>query len=249
MVVREQLVLLSELGNLDRKLKALQTKIGALPQKSQAAQTRADALTQQIKALETKHADLLLKRKQSDLELQTERGNQRKWESRAEKIKGEREYAALMSEIGGLKKQIADIENRIIDTMQELEDVEKQMEQARKDLSKALTVAQSEMDEVKDELAELQEEQAVLLNARSALTAKMDKMLVKRYEQIAQRRSGVGVAVVEQEVCQACRRMLPPELFIRVMKFEVIENCPSCQRFLLAKELNVVDSSEFDEKM
>lgn len=239
MDVRSQLVQLSEIGILDGEIRDFREKEKNLPAKATAAKAQAAELKERSAAIESKHNEALLKRRQFDLDLQSERNNLRKWESRADQIRHDREYAALMSEIGSLKRTISNLETQIIDEMQTLEDLEKEGEQIKSKTALAEAKAEEEWNEVSAELREVQAQIATRENARAKLLSTLPGSLVRRYETIASKRAGVGVAVVKQEVCQGCRRTIPPELFNKVAKAEVVEQCPNCQRFLVTEELSI----------
>ena len=104
MIVREQLVLLSQLGLKDLQLKELREKLKSIPQKANEVKSKAADASIRAESLKAQNIQTELRKKHLDLEIQTEKGNLRKWEARADKIKGEREYTTLMSEIGSQKR-------------------------------------------------------------------------------------------------------------------------------------------------
>jgi predicted nucleic acid-binding Zn-ribbon protein len=242
MNIRQQLVQLSEIGILDGEIRDFKEKEKALPAKANAAKAKAQELSKRLTGLESKHTAILLKRRQLDLDLQNERNNLRKWESRADQIRGDREYAALMSEIGGLKRTISNLETQIIEDMQEVEDIEKEIVQVKTRSQTAEAQAAEEYSQVSVELAELTQAITTRQNARALLMSTLPGSVVRRYEAVAAQRAGVGVAVVIKEVCQGCRRTIPAELFNRISKAEVLEQCPNCQRFLVTEELSHVQA-------
>lgn len=242
MNILQQLVQLSEVGNLDSKIRELREKEKTLPAKAHVAKKKAGELELRLKKLESTHSNLLLRRRQCDLDLQNERNNLRKWESRADQIRGDREYAALMSEIGTLKRSISTIESKIIDDMQALEDTEKEIAQVKTRFSAASAEANEEWSAVSAELEGVTQSIDGFLSARQKLLSSLPGPISRRYEAVAAKRAGVGVAVVKKEVCQGCMRAIPPELFNRVAKAEVIEQCPYCNRYLVTESMSQVEA-------
>ncbi len=240
MNIREQLVQLSELGRCDLKIKELQDQRVVLQKKAEEAQQQGAQFSQREAQLAAKNAELLTQKRQVDLELGTERGNLRKWEGRAEKIRGEREYAALMSEIGTQKRAITNFEEKLQVLNKELEISNKELLTAQNSAKESNQRAEQEWANVREALEALEQQMKQTKQNREALSKNLPAPLFKRYEQIASRRAGVGVAVVSREVCQACSRTIPPELFIRVFRGELIEQCPSCQRFLVTEDMTSV---------
>jgi uncharacterized protein len=238
MRIRDQLVQLAELGVTDQNIKELLTKQRQLSQKAKETQAKTETLLEEGRSLEVKNNDLMTQKRKLDSELQTEKANLRKWETRAEKIRGDREYAALISEIGSLKKNIFHIENKALEVMQEQEDLDRKWGDVKKSSFKLQKRLEEEWSFVKDDLIQIENQIADCASARLKLMEKMPVALLKRYEQIAAKRAGLGVSLVKNQVCQACSRMLPPELFLRVAKCEILEQCPSCQRILVTEEMS-----------
>lgn len=233
MTIREQLNQLFELGKKDQQLKDFREKQKTLPQKAHEAKSAALDASVKESALKAQSKDLELKRSQLDLETQTEKSNLRKWEARADKIKGEREYTTLMSEISSQKKAISDLETQSLQIMQEQDKVRKDLEVAQKSLAMANVLYQEEWSKVESDMDALSKELSKLEQDRERLSISMPAPLLKRYEQIAAKRAGLGVSILVKEVCQACKRTVPPELFNRVAKGELLESCPFCQRLLV----------------
>jgi predicted nucleic acid-binding Zn-ribbon protein len=237
MSVIEQLVVLSELGLVDHQLQEALKKKKILPEKADKAKSQANEAKGKVEALSAQHKELVLKRKELDAKLIQEKANLRKWEGRADKIKGEREYTALMSEIGSEKRLISDVETQILENMESLEKLNKESALAQNVSDEQSVVAEREWDQVKAEVETLDKAVGRLEQSREALKAKLPSHIAKRYSQIAERRGGQGTALVKNEVCQACMRMIPPELYLRIAAGEVIEQCPSCQRLLVTETM------------
>lgn len=234
MDTKEQLMVLSEICRQDLKIISNRERLNRLNRDSKSAQDAAAGLEQSIAKLNNDKAELLKRRRALDEKLQAERANLRKWEARAEKIKGEREYTALMSEIGSQKRTITGIEMEIAEVNDELKTSEEKLKNATLSHGQKIESATSAHDSVKellaDENAHLQQNET----ARRALLEKIPTPLRTKYERIYEKRAQQGVAMLREGVCQACMRLVPPELFIRVCKGEIIEQCPSCQRLLVA---------------
>jgi uncharacterized protein len=234
MDTKKQLTIMSEVCRQDLKIISNREKLNRLNLENKEATDAATKLEGAISELTNTKADLLKKRRTLDDKLQLEKANLRKWETRAEKIKGEREYTALMSEIGAQKRTITGIELQINEVSEELKSGEEKLKKAGGAHEEKTQSAERAYNSVKelltDEQGQLQKNEAV----REALLEKIPKVLRLKYERIYEKRSQQGIAFLKDSICQACMRMVPPELFIRVMKGEIIEQCPSCQRILVA---------------
>lgn len=234
MDTKEQLLILSEICQKDLKLIANRDKIERLGRESEHAKNAAEELEKTIEIINNQKIESLKRRKSLDEKLQQEKANLRKWESRAEKIKGEREYTALMSEIATQKRTIAGIEAEMTEISQELKSGDEKLLKATGDREEKIERANKAYEEVKELLNEESERLNTNVKAKEILLLKLPAALKNRYELIFKKRASQGIAFLRDSICQACMRTIPPELFIRVCRAEVIEQCPSCQRILVA---------------
>lgn len=233
MNVKEQLVSLSHLGKADLKLKELKEKQKSVPAKANAAKDQALDAKLRAEKLKAEYQALELKRKQLELDTQTERTNLRKWEARASQIKGEREYTTLMSEIGSQKKVISKLEDQGLELLEQQETLKKTLDSTNAQKANFEQAYETEWALVKDSLDALDTEFKQAAGEHDASIAALPAPLAKRYAQIAERRAGQGIALLTKDVCGACKRILPPELCNRIAKGEIIETCPSCHRLLV----------------
>jgi predicted nucleic acid-binding Zn-ribbon protein len=232
--VSEQLSLLAELARLDQKARVTADRLETLP----AAAKKAEALAAKLKA----ELDSVLLRKSTaeqvkraaEGEIADERAKLRKWESRSSDIRGEREATALNAEIGAAKRHIRQQEDVVLEQMEAMEAADKDIAALTKKHAAALDDAKTEWSRVEGDIAALKTELSSSSAARQALLAKLPAPVVKRYETIANRKQGVGVAIIDaKDICGACNRAVPPQLSIQVMKGQVIESCPACMRLLV----------------
>jgi len=239
MDTKEQLNLLSEICRQDLKIISNQEKLKRLNRDIKLATDAATSIEEDMASLSQKKAELLKRRRELDERLQLERANLRKWESRAEKIKGEREYTALMSEIGSQKRTLSGIEMEIGEVTDELKGSDEKLTKLTKAHAEKTQSASSALALVKESLDHEQDFLQQNEVARSSLLERIPKSLRLKYDRIYEKRAQQGVAFLREGVCQACMRKIPHELFNRVCKGEVIEQCPSCQRLLVADLSNM----------
>lgn len=243
MEIGEQLTLLAELSHVEQKLKAAQGAAEHLAANARQAEEEAAERRRRADALEQKHTALELERRSMESDLAAERDKLRKWQARADQIRGEREHAALASEIGAQKRSITHLENDTLEKMQALEDAAKELEAARQDLAAAEGRVAEERSKIQDELTAAEAEIAQQDKARLALVGRLPPALVKRYQRIAEKR-GNAVAVIHGEMCTSCKRTLPPQLCIQIYRGQVLETCPSCQRILVHEAMTRAPTEE-----
>jgi predicted nucleic acid-binding Zn-ribbon protein len=232
--IAEQLALLADLADIDARHKVASDSLEALPVEAKKADAVVVKLRSELDSVALKKATAEAARKSGEHEAADERARIRKWESRANDIRGEREHTALSSEIGGAKRHIRQLEDAMLEQMEAIEAADKDTAALTKKHATAVDVAKAAWDHVQGAIDGLRAEVAGLAVTRASVLGKLPPHVVKRYEQVAAKRQGVGVAfVTNRDLCNACNRPVPPQLSIQLQKGLVVESCPACLRLLV----------------
>lgn len=237
LTLAEQLVLLAELANVDQKARAIADKLETVPGAAKKADEAVAAIRKSLDDVEATQEAAEKARRAVEGELSDERAKIRKWESRANELRGEREHAALVSEISSTKRAMHRLEDTQLEHMEAIENAQKLARTLKTKHETAAALAADEWGKVDADVKALKAEHAAFAVARQALLLKLPQTLTKRYEQIAAKRNGVGVAIIKGEMCGACKRMMPPQLCIQVRKGLVLEACASCNRLLVHEDM------------
>lgn len=239
MDTQNQLVVLRELYQIDIELLKIRREMEQLRSKGCLLEKEAQEHEQKLQELARGQLEINQRQRQCEGQLQIERGNLRKWEGRSQEIRGEREYAALMSEINSQRRLISDLENQVLQCMQDKEDLDERVGQVKGAAQEVVDQAKDESEAVEGQVGQLENRSDQLGSTREELQGKLPQKLLTRYQRIAQKRGGQGITLLKQEICQACMCMVPPELFLRVFKGELVEQCPHCQRLLVIEPVDV----------
>lgn len=232
--IAEQLILLAELARLDQKAKITADRLETLPLAARKAEAVAAKLKTELDSVALRKGTSEQVKKASEIEIADERVKLRKWEARSQDIRGEREATALNSEIGGAKRHIREQEDIVLEQMEAIEAADKDAAGLTKKHAAALDDVKDEWAKVEGDIAALKADVVASVASRQALLAKLPAHIVKRYELVASKKQGVGVAIIDvKDVCSACNRAVPPQLCIQVMKAQVVESCPACMRLLV----------------
>lgn len=237
LILAEQLVLLAELANVDQKARVVADKLETVPGVAKKADEAVAALQKQLDDTEAKKEAADRAKRTVEGELTDERAKIRKWESRANELRGEREHAALVSEISATKRAMHRLEDTVLEHMEAIEEAQKLSGGLKTKHDKAAALATDEWKKVEADVKALKAEHEGYATRRRGLLEKLPAALTKRYEQIAAKRAGVGVGLIKGEMCSACKRMLPPQMCIQIRKGLVLEACPSCQRLLVHEDM------------
>jgi len=169
-------------------------------------------------------------------DLRAEKEKIKKWESRLNEIKSNRDYQALSREIEAARKANLGIEDEILKKMQENEDLKPSVVQKEEDLNALDKQLSEERKGLENQLQDINErisaEQTIHDEAQNGIEARW----YRQYDMIRKRRDGVAVVSVQDEHCQGCNMGIPPQLYNVVLRGQQIELCPFCSRILYYRQ-------------
>jgi len=223
---------LIEIQRIDAKIFSLEKERAVYPK-------RLDELTQKmnvfLKDIEQQTKIIADKKKEvTSLEttLQLESNKVKKWEARLAELKQQRDFVTLSREIESQKKTNIDAQEKLSALLTELRAIQTKLEEIKDNHAEFEIDFDTEKKHIETKLAEydlrIQEHQKEKVEFLGQIPAP----LLKRYDQIKQKRMGIGLAAVETGRCTACHISLPPQLYIIVQRAQTIESCPSCHRII-----------------
>jgi len=86
-----------------------------------------------------------------------------------------------------------------------------------------------------DQVHQLKETIAQISTKRSRLLAIVPGNILRRYEQIRDRRDGLAIVDASEGTCLGCHVQLRPQQYNVVLRLETLESCPICQRFVFVR--------------
>jgi predicted nucleic acid-binding Zn-ribbon protein len=230
--LKEQILLLIKLQDIDSEIKRLTARKGALPEEKERLEEEREHFEKGIE--EDKEQRDTLNQAHSDKEKEL-RGNiesAKKTKNRLLEVKTNKEYEAMLKEIENINKKNSSIEDEIINLLEEVEKAgtnlkEREAERVEyiKSNERDITRIDEEMDSIDSLLKKMLAEDAT---CREII--KPD--LLKRYDVIKEKRNGQAVVPVWKEVCGGCHMNIPPQLYIELQKYEKVMLCPNCNRII-----------------
>jgi hypothetical protein len=227
----EQLEKLIRLQELDRETDRLTHKLGEIePQIEETRQHLAAA----ERALEEGKARVDGARKErraaeKDLEMQIEK--RRKFQEQQSKVKTNKEYQALMSELETLKVAETAAEDRILEFMEGQAEAERLLPGLTAEVSHEKVEFQEKERVLRAAAEQLRGELAAAEDTRAGIVAVLEPETLHTYQRITRLR-GSAVAEVREEFCMGCRTKVTSQNFMDAMRNDRILHCPHCHRIL-----------------
>ena len=148
------------------------------------------------------------------------------------RIKNPKELANRQDEVQYLKRRKGGLEDQVLEAMIEVEESEASVTEQRERLARL----EKEWQETQVRLSAEQNELMNRLSQLKAKRAKLQKTIeagdLALYEDLRRRRYGQAVALLEGELCQACRVTLPTSKVQQARQGEALTLCGSCERIL-----------------
>jgi len=135
----------------------------------------------------------------------------------------------------------------IEETYGQLERLKVQKEEIEVSIGKRAKEMQAAMQEPEAEVRKLRVKAKRLEKQREEALVGIPVPLLRRYERLQASRSGVGLTVMRNGICDVCRMTMPTGVRFRLLKGEMIDLCPACGR-MVAKIENTVSIAELNAR-
>jgi predicted nucleic acid-binding Zn-ribbon protein len=229
--IADQIRALEKLAQIDAELKDLQ---------EQLAQERStlDALKSGIAKLDEKLAIdrgtvAGMDKTRGELIQDVRNMNQQLDHSREKlsRSRTERESNAAQRELEELRKLVRDREEEIGKLTADADAARQQIEATEADHKKLVDELASREGDISSKLGDVEKKAQSKKVERDAAAKVLPPALYRRYDMIRSKR-GTAIAQTSDGTCKACHMSLPPQLFHRLRREPILEQCPSCHRII-----------------
>ena len=242
----ETLEALVKLQEIDARIIEFEKDREQIPSRLEEIEQTLAAKREELNADLNQLDEAEMARRLAESDLKAEKEKIKKWESRLNEIRSNRDYQALSREIEAARKANLGIEDEILRKMQEIEDLKVSVAQKREELAQIEADLSGERTELEKKIASINARIAKEEEIREKAKEKVAPRWYDQYQMIRNRREGIAVVPVLDEHCQGCHMGIPPQLYNIVLKGEQIETCPYCSRIFYYKDALNQRSAEED---
>ena len=234
--MNEQLTLLMELQDIDKRIRTRRNEQAAIPQQLTALQQRAQENTAGLDRAREMLATAQKAKRDRDGDLEEGGRKVEKLKARTSEIKTNKEYQAQLKEIEAAEKENKTIEDDILKLMENIDSATAEIANTEKRNVEENTEIEEERKKLDATMTSLAEALAAEERTRSELAHRIDASLLSQYEKRYDSVAGRVVVEARSESCSGCFMSIPPQLFVNVKKGDAILTCPHCHRMLYYKE-------------
>jgi len=226
-----------------KRVQSLKNKINELEASQERRKLDVQKKKVQIekeKALaEKRHEEKMTVQKEIDrkeLDLKTNEGEITKYKVQLNSIKTNKEYSALISEIGSKKADMSILEDEILDTMSRLEITNQGYVKATEDLRDEEERLKNLISSVGADIKEADIEIETIKNEQKKYIDLLDEHSLKNYNRLSNIKGGKAIVPVISNVCGGCSMNVTAQTLNELMGGEDLVFCRSCSRILYLDE-------------
>lgn len=207
-----------------------------------AAKTEQSALDKQVSALAQREAVIVnlhekistMQKENRTLEVETadRMDRVRERQSKMMQVQTGREQAALLKEIEEAKRSVKENEEEILTIMESVEKLTVQINEEKNLLKGEKVLVAEETEKVRASIEAINKGKKDIEKKRATCAAKIKAGVLRKYDTLRQRRSGLAVINVVDGVCQGCFMAIPPQKFNLLLRGNQMFDCPTCQRLI-----------------
>jgi uncharacterized protein len=227
----EHIRALEELAAMDAEVKALEEKLSE-------ERGVLDSLNESLKKLDQKlqtdrgtvaAADKQRQELQIDIRTMTQQIEHSR--EKLNRSRTERESQAAQRELEELRKLVRDREEEIQRIEGETASVRSEVERTEGEHKRLSDELAAKEGDIQAKVSQLESDRTTRGGGRDAIVKRLPPALYRRYEMIRGRR-GTAIAQTTDGTCNKCNMSLPPQLFHKLRREPLIEQCPSCNRII-----------------
>jgi predicted nucleic acid-binding Zn-ribbon protein len=226
------MTLLRDLQEIDQEISAIEATRQGYKDEMEGFAAEAARIQEMLDQLNAEISTLKADESQIMQELQKQRDQVAKVESRLPEIQTQKEYVAVLKEIDLAKKANKELEESLESKQQEIS----VLDEDRKEKDSQLAVIAEKSDargaELESLLSESEETLQKRIQGRESVAADLPKSLLRQYQNLFKRRDGLALAPARNGACLGCNMQLPPQQFNKLLQATEIETCPHCNRIL-----------------
>jgi predicted nucleic acid-binding Zn-ribbon protein len=143
----------------------------------------------------------------------------------------EREANAAQRELEELRKLMRDREDEIGKLTSEADGARQQIETTEAEHGRLVSDLAAREGDISSKLGTAEARAQEKGAEREAAVRALPPQLYRRYDMIRSKR-GTALAQTTDGTCKACHMSLPPQLFHRLRREPILEQCPSCNRLI-----------------
>jgi len=227
---------LIQLQQVDTQIRAQEFQKETYPAEIAKLTAQITRRTEAFEAEAARIDNLERERRQKERELEAAGEKIEKIQGQLHEVKTNKEYQAFLLEIEHLKEKIANFEMEILEHLDTVDKLRETIKETEKTFKEEKAALEKEKALLESNIVHLPDALSTLLEERNKLEEAIPEDILRKYKTLVEKRGGIAVSYVKDEICQGCHMNIPPQLFNQVQRADTINFCPHCNRILVPPE-------------
>jgi len=239
MSLQENIKLLMELQHIDLEVRKLDEEMIAGNAELEKRRASINEHKESIEELESRGVACEQKKKELETEVEDEFAKIKDRQTKMMNVQTNREYQSLLKEIEDGKEANRQREDEAVLLMEEIESIQKKLNELKNVANAESKLLKEAEGTVAEQVTELNGKKTTIQKKRTTKTKEINETVLKRYELLREKRSGVAIVGVSNGVCQGCNMNIPPQMFNNLMRAQELLSCPICNRMMFYQPVEV----------
>jgi predicted nucleic acid-binding Zn-ribbon protein len=236
--------MISQLVHLSRSMQALASAtalLAGVPESMRSLHDEFTAAKAELDALDASATQAALDRRQAEAAIADAQEKLKHFQQQVSKVRNQREYGALLTEIDNVKQQSKTLEDAALSAFARSEEIAQQLAERQAGFAELDSRYKAEMVTWEAEKPLVAERAAVLRAEVEGLEAGLPRPVLGHLKRIFERYRGDTVATVRRVErpwaqaiwhCSSCNYQIRPQVAVEIRSRGTIVQCEGCKRFL-----------------
>jgi len=229
---KEQLIRLVRIQELVDTVRRAERVLAAAPGKIEEIENHFRERNAEYVAIRDRFNELELDRKTRGEELEVLEESKIKYTDDLMRVKNQKEYAAMLKEIDGVKAQISEHEDAILRDMEEIEKLAGELATHKEHIAQEREAVAAEIKSVEGASNEARETIEELTAQRREFEQGLSRSLLASVRRLEEKRRGVFLSRALDGTCQSCFVRVRPQVFQEIKLATAVHSCSNCRRYL-----------------
>lgn len=223
---------LVKLQEVDSSIQSIQELQGDLPKNVEELKSNLSFITNEISNAEKRLQEIEIETRKIQTLQEQSKEKISNLQEQVYKVKSNREYDALMSEIDHLKNELSDNELKELELSDEKDTLSNNLNKNKSEndiISEKLNKQKTSLDK---SIIETKEELNNLNSKRENIISAISEQHLGLYDRIRNARGGTAVVPVKNQSCGGCHSKIPSQLEVYIRDGNKLTQCNVCRQIL-----------------
>ncbi|MCF7917023.1 MAG: hypothetical protein K9L61_04525 [Candidatus Omnitrophica bacterium] len=237
MNLKDEIKKLINLQKIDKEIYQLNLeKNSNIPTRINEVKALISQKQQEFTALKDKVNKLELAKKNKEGELAQKEENLKKTRAQLYQLKTNKEYQIKLDEISSIEADISCAEEELLKFLDSIDQEKNKIKDAEKSVEIEVGKLKQEINSLESKQKEIEQKIKDLESKRKSFLNGVDDKILKKYQDLLQKRHGLAIVPVEDNNCGACHMSMTHQKINEIKMYDKLVLCESCVRILYLPE-------------